>query len=215
MFFRFATFNYRSDDLAAEERNYLNHHVALGKSLPGVRLYYTSRLLQHRGRKPEATRAVLIGFDNAEAFAAAFRSKVAAELAADGKAHMKDIRMLEFDGEVIVPFDARRAGQECFVMAAEFNLEASGGLEAAENRYRNHHVGIARRLPGLRNYVIGRLGVGGGEKPDRYRMALLAFDSIGAFREAYRSPVGKELVADEEATIRDARVHRLDARVEV
>ena len=214
MFFRFATFNYRSDDLAVEERNYLTHHVALGKSLPGVRLYYTARVLAPRGSKPESIRAVLIGFDNAEAFAAAFQSKVAAELAADGKAHAKDIRMLEFDGEVIVPFDARRPEQECFVMAAEFNLEASGGLEAAENRYRNHHVGIARRLPGLRNYVIGRLGANGA-KPDRYRMALLAFDSVEAFRAAYRSPVGKELVGDEEATIRDARVYRLEARVEV
>ena len=70
---------------------------------------------------------------------------------------------------------------------------------------------IARRLPGLRNYVIGKLGAGA----DRYRIAILVFDSAAAFKAAYRSPVGLELIKDEEATIRDARVHRLDARVEV
>jgi uncharacterized protein (TIGR02118 family) len=211
MHYMFVLFNYQGADIEAEELHYLNHHVALGRKLPGLRLYYTGRL---RGREPAYRRAVLLGFDNAEAFAAAFQSKVVAELAADGEAHMKDIRMLEFEGEVIVPFDARRAGQECFVMAAEFNLEASGGLDAAETRYRNHHTAIARRLPGLRNYIIGKLGAGAGEKPDRYRIALLAFDSIEAFREAYRSPVGEELIPDEDATIRDARVYRLEARVE-
>lgn len=211
MFFRFVTFNYKSDDLAAEERNYLGHHVALGRRLPGLRIYYTGRLLGHRGQKPPAVRAVLLGFDDREAYAEAFKSEVAAGIAADGAAHVKDIRMREFNGEVIVPFDVREPDRECFVMAAEFNLESSAGLETAERRYRDHHTGIARRLPGLRNYIIGQLG----EKADRYRLAFLVFDSIDAFRDAYRSPVGQELISDEDATIRDARVYRIDAKVEV
>ena len=43
------------------------------------------------------------------------------------------------------------------------------------------------------------------------RRAVLA--AIEAFKQAYASPVGAELIRDEEATIRDARVHRLDALI--
>ena len=59
--------------------------------------------------------------------------------------------------------------------------------------------------------MIGKIGAGA----DRYRIAILAFDSYDAFKDAYRSPVGAELIKDENETIHDARVLRLDARVEV
>ncbi len=95
-------------------------------------------------------------------------------------------------------------------MSAEFNLDKTN-LDAAERGYREHHTSIARRLPGLRNYMIGKLGA----KADRYRIAILAFDSLEAFKEAYKSPVGAELITDENETIHDARVLRLEARVEV
>jgi uncharacterized protein (TIGR02118 family) len=212
MQFTFVKFNYASNDLEAEERNYLEHHVALAKSLPGLRLYYTGKLSEHRGQKPDHFRAAILAFDNAAVAGKAFQAPAGPALIADTQAHLRDLRSLSFEGEVIVPFDARKAGQRCFVMAAEFNLEKSGGLEAAEKRYREHHVGIARRLPGLRNYMIGKLQ---GDAADRYRIAVLAFDSIDAFKNAYRSAVGLELVKDETETIRDARVHRIDARVEV
>ncbi len=213
MQFQFVAFNYKSSDLEAEERNYLGHHVALARKLPGLRLYYTGRMLEHRGSKPDHVRAAILAFDSA---AAAGQAMAAAgpELIEDTQAHLKDLRSFLFEGEVIVPFEERKPGQSCFLMAAEFNLEQSGGLEAAENRYRNHHTALARRLPGLRNYLIGKLA-GAGPAADRYRIAMLAFDSEQAFIDAYRSPAGRELRKDEDATIRDARVHRLDARVEV
>ncbi len=204
-------FNFRSEDLAAEEKNYFDHHVALAKRMPGLRLYYTGRLMPAQGQTPEHLRAAIIGFDDAAAAAAAMRSEVIPPLVADTQAHLKDVSNRSIAAELIVPFDARHAGQHCFVMCAEFDLEHSGGLDAAEGHYRDVHVGIARRLPGLRNYIIGKLDGGA----DRYRMAILVFDSLDALRDAYRSPVGKELVRDEEATVRNPRVMRLDARVEV
>jgi uncharacterized protein (TIGR02118 family) len=205
MNFTLVAFNYQSDYLAAEEHNYLGHHVALVKTLPGLRQYYTARTLEHRGEKPSHFRHALLAFDNAPAAPA-----IGAEIAADTKAHLKDLRSLVFDGEIIVPFENRKPGQKCFMMTAEFDLDKSNP-EAAEKRYREHHTGLARRLPGLRNYMIGKLG----PKADRYRIAMLAFDSLDAFKEAYKSPVGAELIKDENETIHDARVHRLDARVEV
>jgi hypothetical protein len=67
----------------------------------------------------------------------------------------------------------------------------------------------------LRNYVIGKLIKTAGIEDARYRMAILVFDSLDAYRAAYASLAGRELLKDEAATIRNARVYRLDARVEV
>lgn len=210
MHFTFVGFNFQSNDIEAEERNYLGHHVALAKSVPGLRQYYTARAMEHRGEKPPLFRYALMMFDNAAASAQAFQGPAGPAIMADTQAHLKDLRTDFFDGEIIVPFESRKPGQKCFVMAAEFNLDKANP-ETAEKRYREHHTSIARRLPGLRNYMIGKLGA----NADRYRIAILAFDSLDAFKDAYRSPVGAELIKDEQETIRDARVLRLDARVEV
>jgi uncharacterized protein (TIGR02118 family) len=208
MHFSFVAFNYQSSDIEAEERHYLDYHVGLAKSLPGARVYYTGRTMDHRGEKPAHIRHAVMAFGSAEVSMAGFQTPLGPALMEDSQAHLKDIRTTFFDGEIIVPFDARKPGQNCFVMVAEFNLDQAN-VEAAEKRYREHHTGIARRLPGLRNYMIGKLGAGA----DRYRIAILAFDSVDAFKDAYRSPVGAELIKDEDATIHDARVYRLDARV--
>ena len=149
------------------------------------------------------------------AAASAMRSDVVPALLADTQAHLKDVTSTAVEAETVVPFDSRRAGQKCFVMVAEFDLVQGAGLDAAEKHYLGTHVSIARRLPGLRNYIIGKLIRTPGIEDSRYRMATLVFDSLDAYRAAYRSPVGRELLKDEEATIRNARVCRLDARVEV
>lgn len=82
--------------------------------------------------------------------------------------------------------------------------------EEAERHYREYHVPLARRLPGLRRYVIGPL-VGTRTIPaDRARGAILAFDSLDALRAAYRSPVGTELRADEQRLIAEPRVILID-----
>ena len=210
MHFTFVGFNFQSADLEAEERNYFGNHVALAKSLPGLRQYYTARTLEHRGEKPSHFRHALLVFDNAEDSVTAYQTPAGPKILADTQAHIKDLRSNFFEGEIIVPFENRKPGQKCFVMAAEFNLDKANP-EAAEKRYREHHTGIARRLPGLRNYIIGKLGA----SDDRYRIAMLAFDSLEAFKQAYRSPVGAELIKDEEASIHEGRVLRLDARVEL
>ena len=215
MHLTFVTFNYQSADLEAEERNYLGHHVELAKRFPGLRQYYTGRLMKVAGRGPDSVRAAILTYDDAAAAASAMRSEVVPALIADTQAHLEDGTSTAVDATTIVPFDSRQAGQNCFVMVAEFDLEQSAGLEAAEKHYLGTHVSIARRLPGLRNYVIGKLIKTAGIEDSRYRMAILVFDSLDAYRAAYASPAGRELLKDEAATIRNARVYRLDARVEV
>lgn len=215
MHLTFVTFNYQSADLEAEERNYLVHHVELAKRFPGLRQYYTGRLMNVAGKEPDRIRAAIITYDDAAAAASAMSSDVVPALLADTQAHLKDGTSTAVDAETIVPFDSPRAGKNCFVMVAEFDLVQGAGLEAAEKHYLGTHVSIARRLPGLRNYIIGKLIKTPGIEDSRYRMAILVFDSLDAYRAAYVSPVGRELLKDEEATIRNARVYRLDARVEV
>ena len=215
MHLTFVTFNYQSEDLEAEERNYLGHHVELAKRFPGLRQYYTGRLMKVVGKEPDRIRAAILAYDDAAAAASANRSDVLPALLADTQAHLRDGTSAAVEAETIVPFDSRRAGQQCFVMVAEFDLEQSAGLEAAEKHYLGTHVSIARRLPGLRNYIIGKLIKTPGGEDSRYRIATLVFESLDAYRAAYASPAGRELLKDEAATIRNARVYRLDARIEV
>ena len=215
MHLTFVTFNYQSADLEAEERNYLGHHVQLARRFPGLRQYYTGRLMKVAGKEPDRVRAAILAYDDAAAAATAMRSDVVPALLADTQAHLKVGTSTPIDAETIVPFDSRRVGQQCFVMVAEFDLEKSAGIEAAEKHYLGTHVSIARELPGLHNYVIGKSIKTAGIEDLRYRMAILVFDSLDAYRAAYASPAGRELLKDEAATIRNARVYRLDARVEV
>ena len=213
----FALFNFKSSDLAAEERNYIEYHVQLARQLPGLRQYIIGRLRGPADQSPPYYRAATLSFDSNDAKRGAMRdSPVAKPLAADGESHMSGTRWLELESEIIVPFTAKQAGKDYFVMAAEFDLKLDGlDLAAAEKRYLDHHTHLARRLPGLRHYLIGRLMPAAGAPPERLRMAALVFDDFEALKAAYRSPAGRELAKDEEATITNACVYRIDATVQI
>ncbi len=216
----FACFDFKSSDLEAEERNYADVHVTLAKQLPGLRQYITGRLRAPSGQQPPHYRAAALSFDSAaEAETAMRTSPVAKAVAADGREHMTNLRWLEMDSEIIVPLEAKQPARQCLLMAAEFDLQVEkagfGDAASAEQRYLGEHTRIARRLPGLRHYMVGRLVEAARQKPDRLRMAFLAFDDAEALRAAYRSPVGLELIKDEEATIANARVYRIDATVQI
>ncbi|MFN2460357.1 MAG: EthD family reductase [Candidatus Velthaea sp.] len=68
---------------------------------------------------------------------------------------------------------------------------------AFEQYYHGTHVPLAKRLPGLRSYLVnkGALAFGGGSAP-LYLVAVLAFDSMGSIAAALESPEGKATVAD-------------------
>ena len=189
----FALFNFKSSDLATEERNYIEYHVQLARELPGLRQYIIGRLRGAAGQPPAYYRAATLSFDSNDAKRNAMRdSPVAKPLAADGDAHMSGTRWLELESEIIVPFTVKQPGKD-FVMAAEFDLKLDGlDLAAAEKRYLDHHTSLARRLPGLRHYLIGRLMPVAGAPAERLRMAALVFDDFEALKAAYRSPVGRD-----------------------
>jgi uncharacterized protein (TIGR02118 family) len=218
----FSTFDFKSADIAAEETNYADNHVMLARQLPGLRLYLTG-LIRPQGANLSPRRAVFLNFDDADALKRAIReSPVAKPLARDGAAHIINNRWLELETEIIVPFELQKPGLQCFVLAAQFDLKLNGAdILAAERRYLDHHTHLARRLPGLRHYLIGKFATPVGMKPefaatpDRFRLAMLVFDSLDSIRKAYRSPLGQELARDEAATIDKARVYHIGATVQV
>jgi uncharacterized protein (TIGR02118 family) len=213
----FVTFDFKSADRDAEEKNYLGHHVPLVCRMPGLRMYLIAKARAAKDAAPSYYRAAILSFDSAAAMAGALeKSPVAEPLRTDREGHLTIHRWLTAQTETIVPMDSLKPGQDCFTMAAEFDLKLNGGdLAAAEKRYLEHHTHIARRLPGLRGYFAGPMLEYAGVAPDRLRMAIIVFDNVDAFRAAYRSPVGQELLRDEEATILNPRVDRLDATVQL
>ena len=98
----------------------------------------------------------------------------------------------------------------CVMVSFNFNLDNFSSLEEAERHYLEYHVPLARRLPGLRQYSIGRPVDFGLSVADRYRAGFLAFDDAESLRAAYRSELGRELRADEKKIITDMVVTFMD-----
>jgi uncharacterized protein (TIGR02118 family) len=64
-----------------------------------------------------------------------------------------------------------------------------------ERHYREVHIPLVRKLPGLRRYTFSRNAVAvRGEI--YYRIAELDFDDVAALQRAFRSPAGQATAAD-------------------
>jgi uncharacterized protein (TIGR02118 family) len=65
-----------------------------------------------------------------------------------------------------------------------------------DRHYREVHIPLARKMPGLRRYTLSRneAAIRGGEP--YYRVAELDFDDMAAMREAFASPAGQATGAD-------------------
>jgi uncharacterized protein (TIGR02118 family) len=63
---------------------------------------------------------------------------------------------------------------------------------AFDAHYKNHHAPLAKTLPGLVSYTVGR----GGENDPYYLVAILTFESQAALAAALGSPEGAATVAD-------------------
>lgn len=194
MWLSVVTFRFKSDDLAAEEANYFENHLGVARKLPGLRLYFAGKLRATRKLTPERYRAGIIAFDDGMAAGAAMM-KDGPALMADTQAHMTKLDNRVGNASVVVP-PPTGAGRDCFVLTATFGVRDEG-------RYREKHVGLARRLPGLRGYLASP------------GLALLVFDDYEAMRTAYRSPVGQEVNASAAAELTDLRLNYVDARTEV
>jgi uncharacterized protein (TIGR02118 family) len=74
--------------------------------------------------------------------------------------------------------------------------ETPADPEAFDRHYREVHIPLGRRLPGLRRYTLGRetAPVRGGVP--YYLVASLEWDSLDGLRAAFASPEGRATAAD-------------------
>jgi hypothetical protein len=172
MFLMFARFNFVSADLAAEDKNYFDHHVPLARRLPGVRMYLTGKLLETPNRKPDRYRAVLFGYDTPQAGLSSLDCPTGVELMADSAGHIAGTIVDACEGHVLVPFEARRPGMPCLVAALRYNVNPS----VDDGRLRSHQASI-HNLPRLCGYVTGATFAARGERPDRNWMEIRIFQS--------------------------------------
>jgi len=63
---------------------------------------------------------------------------------------------------------------------------------AFEDYYKNHHAPLAKTLPGLQSYTLGR----GTARDPYYLVAILTFASLDALQAAVSSSIGAATVAD-------------------
>jgi uncharacterized protein (TIGR02118 family) len=74
--------------------------------------------------------------------------------------------------------------------------ESPADPEAFDRHYREVHVPLARRLPGLRRYTIGRDIVPVRDGAPCYLVAELEWDTMDDLRAAFASPEGRATAAD-------------------
>lgn len=204
--------NFSGSDIAEEERYYLDYHVELIKRAPGIQCYYSGRVVATEGGAERRLRAAIVGFADSAAARTARDSQPWQEAIADGRAHFTDMIYTAALGEEATPFPARKPGGNHFIWAAEFDLAGGpAGLAAADRHYLDVHVPMARRLPGLRHYLIGKLSAADNARTDRYRSAILVFDSQQALHDAFASPIGTEILRDRDASIRNTRAWQIEA----
>jgi uncharacterized protein (TIGR02118 family) len=83
-------------------------------------------------------------------------------------------------------------------MTARFIVlwETPANPDEFDRHYRDAHIPLARRLPGLRSYTLGRdlVAVRGGEPC--YLVAELEWDTMDELRAAFDSPEGRATAAD-------------------
>jgi hypothetical protein len=175
MFLMFARFDFKSSDLAAEDRNYMQNHVRLARQLPGVRMYLTGKLIETAQGKPDHYRAVLFSYDTAEAGLNSLDCPVGRELMADSAGHIVGTVVNAFEGQTIVPFHNRRPGQLCRVAALMYDLKTAPD----DSRYRDWQNSI-RTQTGLLGYMAGRSFAAPGEKAERDWMEVRIADPARA-----------------------------------
>jgi hypothetical protein len=206
MFLMFARFSFKSSDLAAEDKNYLEHHVSLARQLPGVRMYLTGKLIETTHSKPDRYRAVLFGYNTAEAGLNSLDCPTGVELMADSAGHIEGTLVNSFEGDMIVPFESRRRGQPCCVAMLMCDLKTAPD----DPRYRTYQNSISR-LPGLSGYMAGRTFGARGDEPDRNWMEARIFAAADAARRA----AGGELVAVDETLMDAPRIYYFEGEVQI
>jgi len=215
------TFDFKGSDLAAEERHYRDVHMALAKQFTGVNMYLAGHIRDTQlafTPKPKSSakpyRTAIMWFNSTQDFMNSVSGPAGMQVLVDTQEHLANVQMIHADGDAIVPFDSRKPGQQCFLVAAHVNYKPSfGTADQAEHHYLTVHTKLAARVAGLRGYYVGKT-LQLGDKPDCARAVFQMYDDFDAFQRAMTSPAGQELLKDDAKLIDVKRLFFADAGVE-
>jgi uncharacterized protein (TIGR02118 family) len=68
--------------------------------------------------------------------------------------------------------------------------------EAFDRHYREVHIPLAKKLPGLRQYTVSRNASGAIDGKKYYLLAELDFDDMDSFQQALATPEGAAVIED-------------------
>jgi uncharacterized protein (TIGR02118 family) len=182
--------------------------------LPGVRMCLWGALRKVAGREPPRAYAALLGFDDDDlAPTLANPARARARLEGSG-IDPASLHVESIDATVEIPLEPRRTGQSVFALVASFDYAAGpGDAAAAERHYLDYHVRRSRELPAIRGYVTGKILPSATTGVPRQRMGIEIFDSREMLAQAFRSPVGEDVMKDGQYVCANVAVYHLDGAV--
>jgi uncharacterized protein (TIGR02118 family) len=84
-----------------------------------------------------------------------------------------------------------------------FNYKPGTDSSAEEKHYLDYHVGLAKKLPGLRIYLTGKFRQEANGEPRHVRAAILGFDNLAAATAAIESDIAKMVREDGAAHLKE------------
>ena len=85
-------------------------------------------------------------------------------------------------------------------------------LEEWERYYAEHYVPRLRALPGLNKYIIGKTMPAPGALTDFARVAVLYFDDLNRFAQAFATPLGREMGEKMNEMAPNSKLYLVDAQ---
>jgi len=85
-------------------------------------------------------------------------------------------------------------------------------LEEWEKYYTEEYIHQLKTLPGLKRYIIGKTMAAPGAATDFARIAVLYFDDMSAFVQAFATPLGQEMRQKMEEMAPHSKLYIVDAQ---
>jgi uncharacterized protein (TIGR02118 family) len=85
-------------------------------------------------------------------------------------------------------------------------------LEEWEKYYTEEYIHKLKTLPGLKKYVIGKTMPAPGATTDFARVAVLYFDDMNTFAQAFATPLGREMSQKMTEMAPNSKLYIVDAQ---
>jgi uncharacterized protein (TIGR02118 family) len=106
-----------------------------------------------------------------------------------------------------------RRNQAVIEIVSIFSFDTSKRtLDEWEKYYLEEYVLKLKSLPGLKKYIVGKTLPAPGANTDFSRVAVLRFDNMNVFVQAFDTPLGREMTQRMAEMAPDAKLYIVDAQ---